>query len=164
MEKIGVRKKGFIYPEKLKIQFAQKLWYYKERRKKKLKQATKEIHEEIVNYKNHLVETDPYFVGSSMVTHTEKMPDAERMKFVAAVFLREADFALTTACTHAAEDNIKQASRYLLEANHYYYSYQIVLTVISHDAYGAGEIEADLRGSTTRKVIDLFLEDKEAKN
>lgn len=130
-----------------------------------MKQTAKEMHEEIVNYKNHLVEADPGFTClSQIVARTEEMPDAERMKFIAAVFLREADFALTTACTHAAEGNIHRASRYLLEANHYYNSYQIVLSVISRDWRNAAEVEEYLRGNAPKKVIELFLKSEEAKN
>ena len=124
-----------------------------------MEQTTKKMHEEIMRYKNHLVENTPDFsCYGPIVTHTEGMTDAERIKYMAAVFLREAEFAEMAAEKFAAENNLRWASHYLLEAGNYYHSYQVLLSVISRDWLGAAEIEEKMSLAGAKSILRLFPE------
>ena len=127
------------------------------RRKKKLKQTAKAMHEEIVDYKNYLVKAAPGFVCSSaIVKNSDFLSDAERMKYIAAVFLYEAELATETACTFAINNNIKWLSHYLLDARHSYESYRIVLSVLSRDWAGAEEVKEKLCLNASKKVLVMI--------
>lgn len=123
--------------------------------------TAKTIHEELTNYKNSLVKATPdFWCYGTAAKCTEKMTDGEKMKYLAAELLYRAELATEGACKFAAENNLRWVSHELLRANHYYDSYQTILTVLSGDWRGAAEIEEELHLASARKALKILEEVK----
>lgn len=126
-----------------------------------MNQTVKATHEELMRYKNSLVKDTPdFWCYGTAAKCTEKMTDGEKMKYLAAELLYRAELATEGACKFAAENNLRWVSNELLQASHYYDSYQMILTILSGDWRGAAEIEENLHLTSARQALKVLEEEK----